>query len=746
MGVEQLYGQWIKKIRYNGVRPKHLPKEVHGILFDSNGILHEAAQFVYAYGKHVDPAKVRINLGKTDDELQRDYEQVVGQILFGLVGQIKPSEAVAIAVDGVAPPAKLRQQKIRRFKSAKEAEGSPEPPRFDSTNITPGTPFMIHLDTFLESWVDTFVKTQSTTIKTLVYSSHLAYGEGEHKLYRLFREGVLNGRGKNYVVYGMDADLVILSLLMPEVNFYLVRENLRDIVDITALRNGIYSDMNGEMLQTPTNLGMDKFLAIQDFATMVMMIGNDFLPRIFAFHNVADAIELMIGHHRNIFAQTRTHLTTKEGTINWSFMTNLLYLLSQQESDLLAFKSTLSFTYNSPILDASTKKIELPHVPVGEKVFYEARYRVESFDFNYFRQLWYGNVLGPRTQDGIDYINDWRLEDPSIPQTVTNEDIILMARTYLYGFQWVLSYYTGAIDPKLYSSNPSASKQPLPPVAVDYIYQYTRAPLITDLYQTAMIMHQAGDKMPLNLPIRPVHIHPYHQLVAVIPPRSFKILPKVIATLVDVGGELSDISPTDFQVDFQAVYNDHQGVPILPGLDIERIIIEVNSVMTRVSKYGNEYQAFPLAIKEKEAWVINLKEKPKFTLPVMNQSAPPGLPRNVFDSSGGRGGRGGGRGGRGGGRGGGRVGDGSGAIPTSIPGISLPVTSIPGSGLSVGSVPSSTVPQGRGTKVGRPKPNGFPQINPGSISITISSPAGLPSTVQRTEAPAKGTWSTGDLM
>ena len=79
-----------------------------------------------------------------------------------------------MAIDGVAPRAKMNQQRARRFKSAQEAaekeeeeermraewagEGRSVPPRkegqaFDSNTITPGTPFMDNLALFLRAFI-----------------------------------------------------------------------------------------------------------------------------------------------------------------------------------------------------------------------------------------------------------------------------------------------------------------------------------------------------------------------------------------------------------------------------------------------------------------------------------------------------------------------------------------------------------------------------------------------------------------
>ena len=108
---------------------------------------------------------------------------------------VKPRNKMFLAIDGVAPRAKMNQQRSRRFRSSKERaalmadyiakEGKLlDDESFDSNCITPGTEFMFRLGLAFRRWIAYKMKTDKfwQNGAEIIFSGPEVPGEGEHKV------------------------------------------------------------------------------------------------------------------------------------------------------------------------------------------------------------------------------------------------------------------------------------------------------------------------------------------------------------------------------------------------------------------------------------------------------------------------------------------------------------------------------------------------------------------------------------
>eukprot|EP01090_Pellita_catalonica_P013737 TRINITY_DN3328_c0_g2_i1.p1 TRINITY_DN3328_c0_g2~~TRINITY_DN3328_c0_g2_i1.p1 ORF type:complete len:314 (-),score=34.81 TRINITY_DN3328_c0_g2_i1:486-1295(-) len=153
-----------------------------------------------------------------------------------------------MAIDGVAPRAKMNQQRSRRFKSISEAQDAKEQKarareellklgkelpeekssHFDSNVITPGTHFMKRVADGLRWYVSERLNSDAgwKDVK-IILSDATVPGEGEHKIMeyiRLHRAQSDYEPNVTHCIYGADADLIMLAIATHEPHFYILRE------------------------------------------------------------------------------------------------------------------------------------------------------------------------------------------------------------------------------------------------------------------------------------------------------------------------------------------------------------------------------------------------------------------------------------------------------------------------------------------------------------------------------------------
>lgn len=194
---------------------------------DMNGIIHHCS--------HGNNPNVTF---RPNEEI---FREVMGYLEL-LVSKIKPRQILYLAVDGVAPRAKMNQQRARRFRSAQEAKQqqaknqnnnniSKGGPGFDSNCITPGTVFMQELCEYLQNALADKVASDPAwrSFKT-VFSGPDVPGEGEHKIMDYIRHCKAQpdyDPNVRHCLYGLDADLILLGLLSHDPHFALLREEVK---------------------------------------------------------------------------------------------------------------------------------------------------------------------------------------------------------------------------------------------------------------------------------------------------------------------------------------------------------------------------------------------------------------------------------------------------------------------------------------------------------------------------------------
>lgn len=406
---------------------------------------------------------------------------------------IKPNNYIYIAFDGVAPMAKLEQQRQRRYKSAFQKKIStiifknkPQNP-FNTSLITPGTIFMKELNTSIKSHFNTPSK---FNVCEIVLSTSDIVGEGEHKIFEFIRENPLINRDKCNVIYGLDADLIMLSINhLPIVKqIFLFREtphfiqsinsslepNCNYLMDIPELARIITLDMNnGNELTTEEHTNR-----IYDYIFLCFFLGNDFMPHFPSLNIRTGGINKLLNAYKATIGNTRSNLTNGK-IIYWKNVRKLINHLVpledtfiKTEFDQRTKKGGKYYSINTPE-DAYKKFEEMPRFERElekyinpNKPYWEDRYYASLFHVEPDRER--------------------------IKQISTN---------FLEGLEWTMKYYTtGCTDWR-------------------WKYKYNYPPLLKDLikhipyFETEFI-----DKT--NHAVSPIV-----QLCYVLPKQSLNLLP-----------------------------------------------------------------------------------------------------------------------------------------------------------------------------------------------------------------------------
>jgi len=338
--------------------------------------------------------------------------------LVELVG----AEKVFVGVDGVVPMAKIRQQRLRRFKSCWTVDEEirigvrkPDEPRWDTNSITPGTAFMERLGAALKK-----IKGSKWTI-----SAADEPGEGEHKIMKHMRDlkdGV-------HVVYGLDADLIVLSLLQDK-EVWLFREAMETGVKGASRNIGAeeYSYFSIERLCTYICNGQDSTYKF-DYCMGMSLLGNDFLPHSMSVklkENGHEILLSMLKEVRGVYGSLCNEGSWKHDALKacFKYLASLeTALIENSVFDKISkrYQRTRGSNSNEHTLDEWNKT---PLRLCDEMALISGNHLRTDW-----RSVYYQRYLGVDNKNDLDAV----------------------CKRYLYGLQWICKYYTGGeIDQKWY--------------------------------------------------------------------------------------------------------------------------------------------------------------------------------------------------------------------------------------------------------------------------------------------------------
>ncbi|GAA5907315.1 hypothetical protein JCM6882_002805 [Rhodosporidiobolus microsporus] len=309
--------------------------EFDNLYLDMNGIIHNCSH------PNDDDASFRIS--------EHDIFLAVFAYVAHLFSVIKPRKTFFLAIDGVAPRAKMNQQRSRRFRTAKEnketiekakrrGEEIPEEEGFDSNCITPGTPFMARLSQQLKYFIAKKVSEDADWRGVeIILSGHEVPGEGEHKIMeyiRLSKAQPSYDPNVRHCLYGLDADLIMLGLLSHDPHFCLLREEVTFgprggkgkakslenqnffLMHLSLFRE--YLDHEFSSLQTlspPLPFAYDLERIIDDFILLNIFVGNDFLPHLPGLHINEGALNRLFEIYKRVLPEAGGYLN-EHGTLN----------------------------------------------------------------------------------------------------------------------------------------------------------------------------------------------------------------------------------------------------------------------------------------------------------------------------------------------------------------------------------------------------------------------------------------------
>ncbi len=342
-------------------------------------------------------------------------------------------------------------------------------------------------------------------------------GEGEHKVMAKLRARPADTNP--VLIYGLDADLILLTLLNAKSPAYLVRED-------SSFGNVILNQFGEEDL---SYLSIDVLkqtlptdVCIPEYVAAMSLLGNDFLPHSLTIKIKDDGHVILLKSLEELHRQGGSLITHSEDQwrINHDSLWSILKTWAEHEEKrmLATIKKKVQLRGRVQMC-LDTKPLEwLVEAPL----------------------VWKGEAWNIHPQWREVYHRDWL-------QCKTLSQIHQTCREYLYGLQWVIDYYTGQRPVNMQWS----FSRLVPPLWGDLISYLER-----DCYEEFELSTSAP-------------IQPSEQLAMVLPLESWHFIEE--PSLRSLPSRLPQFWPEHFEFFSAGRIHMWECEPLLPSLPVDRI-------------------------------------------------------------------------------------------------------------------------------------------------------------------------------
>ena len=488
----------------------------HHLYMDCNSIIYDAVRTV----EDAPPVDF-------EDEVIRN---VITKIEF-YIQMIKPKKTAFIAFDGVAPLAKMEQQRTRRYKTYYMSTvnyGVASVKKWNTAAITPGTAFMEKLSTRVNSHF-TNPALKLGGVKNVIVSCSDQPGEGEHKLFEHCRKEC--SKEDNVAVYGLDADLIMLSIFHCKYanNVYVFREApefLKSSIPIQVRSNDsapYFLDIRelSRRVLDEMNCKFHDENRLNDYIFLCFLLGNDFLPHFPAMNIRTHGITALLDIYRMYIGNSpdRFFISKSTGSIDWKIVGLFIGEVARREHEFLLNEYNVRDKWDKRGFPETTEK-EKEDILTNAPILYRQEEKYICPSEEHWESRYYKCLLHfERTSDNI-------------KQLCVN---------YLEGLEWVYKYYTiGCSDWK-------------------WKYKYHYPPLFADLCK-----HIPDNGVEFIKAVSQSPLTAFTQLAYVLPRSYLTLLPDKVREHLEENYSELYLEKYSFQWSFCRYF--WESHPILPSI------------------------------------------------------------------------------------------------------------------------------------------------------------------------------------